>query len=235
MVKVVYNDVLNKNLEELGKRRELKLQTLQDVGALIFKTRGELKQFLKDNPQFKEYLGWLHQDMNKGKYTFNMLGKNIMPSYLSDGTIFFYILYFPNKEMKYRNVYLGETVDDVEGKKTKMYGLDLLDYAQDKVYVVEGVFDRVRMVEEGYNTVSILGTSITPYQLKVLKRFKEVNLCFDSDKAGGIGMESAKKLLIKEGYTGRIRERTPNFGSGDRTVKDVDDLFRKGYTEIKFE
>lgn len=208
--------------------RKLEVDTLKKVGFMIFNTREELKEYLEDNPQFKEYLGWLLKKDEK------LLGRNIAPSYLSDGRVFFYIIYNPKLEMKYKNIYLGDAIDNVYNKKTKVYGLDTLDYTKDEVYVVEGVFDRIRLVEEGYNVISLLGTSVTPYQLKILKRFKEVNLCVDSDEGGEISLMNAKRQLIQGNHKGVIRERLPNFGSGDDNVKDVDDLFKLGYNEIKF-
>lgn len=228
-------DSVKENIKKVAESRKLEPKTLERIGMLRFDTKEELGEFLKLNPSFKQYLGWLNKywkDKDKGG---SILNKNIFPSYLPNGRIFFYIIYNPlDKNYKYDNIYLGDVVDRVRDKKTKMYGLETLDYTKDSVYIVEGVFDRIRLVEEGYNTVSLLGTSISDYMLKMLKRFDNIYLTMDSDNAGNIAINTAKDKFNHSNYKGKVYERELYFGTDDTSIKDVDDLFREGYTEIKY-
>lgn len=217
----------------IAESRKLKSNTLERIGMLRFNTKEELGEFLTLNPEFKTYLGWLNKYWKDKDKVGNILNRNIFPSYLPNGGIFFYIIYNPlDKNYKYDNIYLGDVVDRIPDKKTKMYGLETLDYTKDSVYVVEGVFDRIRLVEEGYNVVSLLGTSISDYMLKILKRFDNIYLTMDSDSAGDISINNAKDKFNKSNYTGQVYEREKYFGTKDTSIKDVDDLFREGYSEI---
>ena len=62
-------------------------------------------------------------------------------------------------------------------------GKPLMD--KDKVYLVEGYFDAMRLYQRGvFNVSAICGSYLHPLQLKKLSGYKEILLMFDGDKAG---------------------------------------------------
>lgn len=68
-----------------------------------------------------------------------------------------------------------------------IYGYDWYK-SDDEVYIVEGVFDAIKMVHNGYNAVALANAAPTPYQLSCLKRkFKNLRSCLDNDFWGDIG------------------------------------------------
>jgi DNA primase len=93
-------------------------------------------------------------------------------------------------------------------KSKTLYGLDkgkVKIRQEDFCILVEGYTDVILAHQEGFeNTVSVSGTSLTPYQLSVLKRYTEnLYLGFDMDIAGtsatkrGINMATLKGFNIK--------------------------------------
>jgi DNA primase len=70
----------------------------------------------------------------------------------------------------------------------------------DKVFIVEGYFDLLSMVQRGVkNVVATLGTAITPAQVRLARRFgKECFLLFDPDEAGKKAALRGLELFIQE-------------------------------------
>lgn len=57
---------------------------------------------------------------------------------------------------------------------------------ESKVYLVEGIFDAIRMTQLGYpNVLALMGTELTPERISILNNyFSTLYLAFDSDLAG---------------------------------------------------
>jgi len=72
---------------------------------------------------------------------------------------------------------------------------------KDKVFLVEGQFDVLSMIQKGYqNTVCGSGTALTDDQVKQLKRFtSNVTLIYDGDKAGIEASFKNIKILLSHG------------------------------------
>jgi len=70
---------------------------------------------------------------------------------------------------------------------------------QKTVFLVEGVFDCMRLVSYGYNAMAILGSRLSNFQYKeIVKNFEKVYICLDNDvKEDGRnpGQEAAQKIL----------------------------------------
>lgn len=88
-----------------------------------------------------------------------------------------------------------------------LYGLDRAKKeirAQDQSVIVEGYLDVIALHQEGFaNAVSPMGTALSEYQLRMLKRFsKRIVLALDADAAGDKatmrGLEVARKALDRE-------------------------------------
>ncbi len=78
------------------------------------------------------------------------------------------------------------------------------EYVRDKKYViiVEGFMDVIRLASIGiYNTVALMGTSLTKEHITLLKRLSNnIYLCLDSDNAGRHGMFTVGKKLEEENF-----------------------------------
>jgi DNA primase len=88
-----------------------------------------------------------------------------------------------------------------------LYGLDRARKeirAQDQSVIVEGYLDVIALHQEGFaNAVSPMGTALSEYQLRMLKRFsKRIVLALDADAAGDKatmrGLEVARQVLDRE-------------------------------------
>jgi DNA primase len=88
-----------------------------------------------------------------------------------------------------------------------LYGLDRARKgirAQDQVVIVEGYLDVIALHQEGFtNAVSPMGTALTEYQLRLLKRFsRSMVLALDADAAGDKatlrGLQVARQALDRE-------------------------------------
>lgn len=76
----------------------------------------------------------------------------------------------------------------------------------DRVFVVEGYFDAIRLMASGINTVvAPLGTALTPDQAALLARYtKNVYLLYDSDAAGLKATFRAGDELLRLGMAVRV-------------------------------
>ncbi len=74
-----------------------------------------------------------------------------------------------------------------------------------RVLVVEGYTDLIALVQRGlHETVAVLGTALTPEQLRLLKRFStDIYIFFDGDEAGRRAATRAFPLCVEAGLTGR--------------------------------
>lgn len=81
-------------------------------------------------------------------------------------------------------------------KSEALFGLHMVDKSARSVVVVEGPLDAMWTWQCGLPAVAILGSFISPEQSRKLeRRFWEVLLALDADKAGQAGMDRAAKLL----------------------------------------
>ena len=88
----------------------------------------------------------------------------------------------------------------------------------DKIYICEGVFDAMRLSQEGYNTVAILGvTDFRPEEVGLFKPF-EVVLALDNDEAGKNMTQEIVNLFILKGKSVRVKQLPDG-------IKDITDYF----------
>ncbi len=108
-------------------------------------------------------------------------------------------------EPKYLNS--PETRSFAKGKL--LYGLNWARNAirrADRVVLVEGYFDLVRLAVAGIEeVVAPLGTALTPDQTKLLSRYtRNIFLLYDSDSAGLKATFRSGDELLREGFTVRV-------------------------------
>ncbi|MGW8224838.1 MAG: DNA primase [Anaerolineales bacterium] len=103
--------------------------------------------------------------------------------------------------------FLNSPQTELFDKSHILYGLDRAKKeirAQDQSVIVEGYLDVIALHQEGFsNAVSPMGTALSEYQLRMVKRFsRRIVLALDSDAAGDKatlrGLEVARQTLDRE-------------------------------------
>ncbi len=91
----------------------------------------------------------------------------------------------------------------------------------DKIIIVEGTIDVIALVKAGIeNTVACMGTAITSYHAKELKRFSEkVVLCLDGDFAGQKAMFRSVDILLEGGLDVRCVTLPENLDPDEFLIK----------------
>jgi len=127
--------------------------------------------------------------------------------------------------------YLNSSDSAIYKKSLSLFGLPMVRSAvrqEDRVFVVEGYFDLLRMYQSGLcSVVSPLGTALTSGHIQTLKRFtSNVYMVFDADEAGVKAALRSLELFLDEGISPRVVLLPPD--------TDPDDLIReKGVDEFR--
>ena len=124
----------------------------------------------------------------------------IFPLWNLSGRLCGYQQYNWKSHKKMRNDKYGKYWTYRTKESISCYGLEFLDYSQNILYVVEGVWDAVSMINAGYNCIATLSNDPKWLRnwLKVLP-FKTVGLC-DGDKAGKkLGNSCSEVVILPEG------------------------------------
>ncbi|MCC6319329.1 MAG: DNA primase [Gemmatimonadaceae bacterium] len=105
--------------------------------------------------------------------------------------------------------YLNSAESAVYSKGALLYNLNQARLAarrDDRLFLVEGYFDAMRLVGAGVDAVvAPLGTALTEAQAELVKRYtKNVFLLYDSDKAGLKATFKAGDLLLRQGLSVRV-------------------------------
>lgn len=127
-----------------------------------------------------------------------------------------------------RIVYLqGRTTEDAEQKYLNLtgvdkpiYNLDLLSSLPEgaKVYICEGAFDAMVLIQEGYNAFGLLGVQdFTDEDVEAFMPF-DVVLTLDNDEAGKEATQRIAEAFYKKGKLVKIKQLPEG-------VKDVTDCY----------
>lgn len=105
--------------------------------------------------------------------------------------------------------YLNSPETDIYHKSNVLYGLHLAKRAmiqQDNCYLVEGYTDVISFHQkEIENVVASSGTSLTPGQIKLVKRFTpNITVLYDGDAAGIKASFRGIDLILKEGMNVKV-------------------------------
>lgn len=114
-----------------------------------------------------------------------------------------------NEAGQYGGKYVNSPTTEIYTKGRELFGLystrNMISKAN-RVIIVEGYMDFLRMYEKGFNnTVASLGTALTKEQIQLLSRFaKRFSILYDGDKAGCRAAIKAAGLVMQYGYQADI-------------------------------
>ncbi len=105
--------------------------------------------------------------------------------------------------------YLNSGESEIFSKGKVLYNMHLARNAirkEDRVLIVEGYFDALRLVEAGFeHVVAPMGTALTEAQAELLGRFtKQVVLLYDADAPGQKATFRAADVLLAKGMEVRV-------------------------------
>ncbi len=70
--------------------------------------------------------------------------------------------------------------------------------APDRVVLVEGFFDAIKVFEAGFAVVALMGATMSARQVELLsEHFSKIVLLLDGDNAGRCGTQRAQEMLAK--------------------------------------
>lgn len=121
--------------------------------------------------------------------------------------------------------YLNTRETPVFRKRELLYGLNFTKEEirkEDKVILVEGYMDFLSLFSRGVkNCAASLGTSLTPNQASLLKRYtNNVVLVYDFDTAGKSAMERALPILLAQGLDVKVA-LIPEGKDPDEAIKAI--------------
>lgn len=216
---------MEKELQELSKKRGIPEEVLKEYNVLKFKDESHLEEFVKKNNNYKDLLEFReNKSLYEGYLVVDFLDKKrtqvIMVVRYNSKSVAKYI---NHRSKKYNPYY----------KNSKILGLDKINYESDYIVIVEGVFDYIHLSSYGYNVVSVLGSKIGDYHTLLFDRFKRVYLCFDTDNTG---RKSIKEIMNKYDNIFQLDVKyISDKYLEDNTIKDVDELLlklREKYSKI---
>lgn len=91
------------------------------------------------------------------------------------------------------------------------------------IILVDGVFDSISLAQEGYNSISILGSTISEYNRFILSLVKNVYVAYDNDGAGRRLYESLKRI------------HSNVYSITQSKCKDIDDFIKQYPDDFKRE
>lgn len=128
-----------------------------------------------------------------------------------------------NEDKKYPK-YINGRESNIFSKEESLFGIDqaFIPIIEKRyVYICEGNFDVLACHDSGlHNTVGVLGTSLTPKHILILKTLgvKNIYLMFDNDEPGDRACERAMKMIEKFGLSGK-RIRLKEHDASDHLAK----------------
>lgn len=149
----------------------------------------------------------------------------MIPCYDHVGDTIFYINYSNKRGPKYKYLMVYPQNKELREALTqiKVYGLEdtLLAHKEDRLFVVEGPFDRLRLKSQGVPAIATLGTKVTQYARNYMARFGRVYYIGDNDDSGKKSFKQLRDngLLLNKQYV----------PSG----KDVDDFGKENPEEFR--
>jgi DNA primase len=192
-----------------GTTRGLSEATLDRFRVFSVKDYQKTNQYLKDSFSL-ETLKASGLVNDKGNLIFYR-HKVIIPFYDKGKVVFLQGRNLDGTHPKYLNL---------TGVEKPVFNLENLRKLKvgERVYICEGVFDAMRLSQEGYNAVAILGvTDFRPEEVDIFKPY-EVVLALDNDEAGLAMADEIAKLFTLKGK--EVKQKILPNG-----IKDITDYY----------
>lgn len=191
-------------------------RNLSNMFNLDIKTKDEvLKDFIEncyieltkpENSEVTEYLqsrkvrmstireikiGVIKKRLNRelSKLDLDYLG---IPPWLNSDAIVFPIHYKGDLKSFILHYYTNEK--DIKYYKPKGTSYQIINKNKEDVYVVEGIYDYLSLLQEGFNCYCLFGHTINKNFISDFKDIKDLNIMLDGDKEGRV---ATRKLLEK--------------------------------------
>lgn len=131
---------------------------------------------------------------------------------------------FSQKDAKEIAKYINTPATILYDKSKTLYGLNLAKVAirqQDNCILVEGYTDAILSHQAGVNNVvAASGTALTPWHLKILRRYTEkLFISFDMDFAGDTATKRGIDLALSQGFDIRVITLPEGKDPADLVVK----------------
>ncbi|MFW5794970.1 MAG: toprim domain-containing protein [Bacillota bacterium] len=151
---------------------------------------------------------WKFRYCDSGPYS----GYMIMPFFDKNEKLIYWIARsLLNHSIKYKN---PPAESDKDIKKEELIFTSNWEFKEKDIFVTEGVFDAISLIELGFHAISIQGKTLSLKQLEIIK---EGNLifAFDNDKAGKEAYLWNMDFLKENGYTKPIKYIIPPLENQD--------------------
>ena len=127
--------------------------------------------------------------------------------------------------------YLNSSDSPVFNKSFNLFGLNLAAKVRPLEYliIVEGYMDVIALHQYGFpQAVASLGTSLTPEQAKLMRRYaSEIYVAYDGDEAGQKAAMRALDILKQAGCRVRVMQFPNNLDPDDILKEYGPEYFRK--------
>ncbi|MDD5145972.1 MAG: DNA primase [Candidatus Pacebacteria bacterium] len=187
-----------------------------------------LSDFLNSRNYTKEEIekAGLGLTSERGSFYDRFRGRIIFPIFdLNSQVVGFGGRVFKDKDNKEIAKYVNTPSTILYDKSRILYGLDkakLEVRRQDKCVLVEGYVDVIMSSQAGIkNVVATSGTALTPYQLRILKRYSEsLWTAFDMDSAGDHATKRGTDLAQTLGFNIKVVTMPQDLDPADVISKD---------------
>lgn len=168
----------------------------------IFKPEGEhALNYLKDRGFTEETIknNYIGYESYTDSITIPFLNQCKMPIYLVKRTLKHYIT--PDDKSKEVSKYKNNTKEQWGLDYKPLWGLHTINRGKDTLYIAEGFLDAVVFDQLNYSVLSAGTCNFSSYQreelLKHLKRFEQLIIVLDNDKAGLANVQKLVEFLLK--------------------------------------
>ncbi len=227
------------------KKRKISDETIQTlkIGYALNSWDALISYFKRKeiSPKKLENAGLAIYHQNKNSFYDRFRGRIIFPIFTEYGKV---VAFGGRSLFDAEPKYLNSPDTKIYSKGKLLYGLNFCKEEiseTEKVILVEGYTDFAALFQAGIkNLAASLGTSLTPEQIDLAKRFarKEIILCFDGDKAGIKAASRGAALGIqKEIQTSVIRIPSgldPDSYVEKHGIDSFNDLAKKSMSDLDF-